>query len=90
MHVAPFVISQRVLLQSFLHHLVGYDNLLRTFRLNHQLQNVKKLACIATAVTHHGIGLAQLNVALAQFGIGCYGAVEQLHKVFFFKRFEHI
>ena len=90
-HLAVFVVGQRILLQPFLHQAVGDFHRGRVAAgLHHQLQNVEQLARVAATVAQQCVGLGETDVALAQFGVLGHGPVEQPEQVFFLQGLEHI
>ena len=90
MHLAVFVVGQRILLQACLDEFVGNHDGLCRLRLYHEFQNVEQLACIAAAVSEHRSRLLQLNVQLRELGVGGNGALQQGQQVVLLERLQHI
>ena len=90
MHIALLVVSQRILLQLFFHHLIGDDHLVGASRFHHQFQDIEQFSGIATAEAEHRAGFLQLNLLLTEFHILGDGTLQESLQVVFFKRLEHI
>ena len=90
MHLAVFVVGQRILLQACLDEFVGNNDGLCRLRLYHEFQNVQQLACIAAAISEHRSRLLQLDVQLRELGVGGNGAMQQCQQVVFLERLQHI
>ena len=90
MHLALFVVCHRILLQTAHHQVVSYLDGLAGLRLHHYLQYVEQFACIASAISHYGASLFQLDVELLQLGVSGYGTLQEFHQVVFLQWLQHI
>lgn len=82
-HLAVFVVGQRILLQTADNKFVGDDHLAGIGRFHDELQDVEQLTGIASAIAQDGSGLLERDLALLQEDVLGDGPMEQLEKVFF-------
>ena len=90
MHLALFIISQWILLQLFLYHLIGDNHFLAASRFHHQFQDIEQFPGITATEAEHGCGFLQLNLFLLEFHILGDGTLQESLQVFLLQRFEHI
>ena len=90
MHLALLIISQRILLQLFLYHLISDNHFIAACRFHHQFQDIEQFPGITATEAEHGCGFLQLNLLLLEFHILGDGSLQEPLQVFLFQRFEHI
>ena len=90
MHLALLIISQRILLQLFLYHLIGDNHFIAACRFHHQFQDIEQFPGITATEAEHGCGFLQLNLLLLEFHILGDGTLQESLQVFLLQRFEHI
>ena len=90
MHLALLIVSQRILLQLFLYHLISDNHFLAASRFHHQFQDIEQFPGITATEAEHGCGFLQLNLLLLEFHILGDGTLQESLQVFLLQRFEHI
>ena len=86
MHLPVLVVSQRILLQTFLHGIVIDNHLLTGVRSDDKLQNVKQLARITTTISYQRISLLQANIPLGELRVCGDGTLYKRQQVVFVER----
>ena len=81
MHLAVLVVSKRVLLKAFGHHVIRDEDRVCGFGVYHQLEDVEQLAGVSSAEAEHGSGLFQFYLPFLQHGVCGDGALQQFQQV---------
>ena len=90
MHLAVLVVSQRILLQTLLHHPVGYHNIVARLSPDDEVKDIQQLPSITPAITQDSPRLTQFDVPPLQFHILRHRSLQQLQQVILLQRFQHI
>ena len=91
MHFAILIVSQRILLQSFCHKLIGNDNIvLFTGSFNYQFQYVQQFTGISPTIPENGVRFLQYYLPFLQDDVLCNGSIQQLQQIVFLQRFQDI
>ena len=81
MHLAILIVSKRVLLKAFGHHVIRDKDRVGGFGIYHQFEDVEQLAGVSSAEAEHGSGFFQFYFPFLQHGVRGDGALQQFQQV---------
>ena len=90
MHFPVLIVSQRILLQTFGHHVIGDDNRFLCVRFHYKFKYIEQFTGVSAGEAQHGCRFFEFDFPFFQYGVGSDGTLQKFEQIFLFQRFKHI